>query len=254
MFIAADRETLRARLIETARVHSDIETAALLGSAARGEEDRWSDIDLALGLGPGVDPKTAADTWTELVEQTNPVVDHLDIEAAGGLYRVLLLASTLQVDLSFWPHGQLPASNDSVHVLFGDTASQTAPAQAAKDLSSHVRTSWLYALHVRCALGRGRTWQALWMLDGIRNHVITLLCLRHGLPSAEGRGVDRLPPAVLKDLSQTLPGGLDPSSITLSFRRLTNLLAREAEQQALPLPTGLWTVLDELVGDGEPVN
>lgn len=143
MFNVADREKLRARLVEVARDHRDIEAAALLGSAARGQEDRWSDIDLALGLAPGVDPHAAAESWTAVVEQTEPVVDHLDIEASGGLYRVLLLASTLQVDLSFWPHGHLPAGDSSVQVLFGDTATPTAPALAEEDLSSRVRMSWV---------------------------------------------------------------------------------------------------------------
>lgn len=250
MFNVADREKLRARLVEVARDHPDIEAAALLGSAARGEEDCWSDIDLALGLAPGVDPHSAAETWTALVEHTEPVIDHLDIEAAGGLYRVLLLASTLQVDLSFWPQGHLPAGDSSVQVLFGDTAPPAVSARAGEDLSSHVRMSWLYALHVRSALGRGRTWQALWMLEGIRNQVVALLCLRHGLPSVEGRGVDQLPAAVLRDLTETLPDGLETGSIVHSFRRLIRLLAREAEQHALPVPAELWPVLDDLVKDG----
>ncbi len=197
MFKVADREKLRARLVEFARRHPEVEAAALLGSAARGEEDRWSDIDLALGLAPGVDPVHAAETWTTVVEQTEPVIDHLDINASGGLYRALLLASTLQVDLSFWPHGHFPTGGSPVQVLFGQPDPPLASVEAEDDLSGHVRMSWLYALHLRSALGRGRLWQALWMLEGIRNQVIALLCVPYGLPAAEGRGVDRLPPAVL---------------------------------------------------------
>lgn len=252
MFNVADREKLRARLVEVARHHPDIETAALLGSAARGEEDRWSDIDLALGLAPGVDPVQAAKTWTTVVEQTEPLVDHLDINASGGLYRVLLLASTLQVDLSFWPHRHFPTGSSPVKVLFGHPDLPQISVEPQNDLSVHVRMSWLYALHLRSAVGRGRSWQALWMLDGIRNQVIALLCVRYELPAAEGRGVDRLPLAVLSELADTLPKDIDTASIIHSARRLVLLLVQEAERQSLLVPVGLAQVLEELTSDSTP--
>lgn len=187
-----------------------------------------------------------------MVEQTEPVIDHLDINASGGLYRALLLASTLQVDLSFRPHGHFPTGGSPVQVLFGQPDPPLASVEAEDDLSGHVRMSWLYALHLRSALGRGRIWQALWMLEGIRNQVIALLCVRYGLPAAEGRGVDRLPPAVLSELAETLPKNFDTASILRSARRLVLLLVQEAERQALVLPAGLGQVLDELTSDRTP--
>lgn len=48
MFTPDEREHLREKLIQTARADDEVAGAALVGSAARGREDAWSDIDLAL--------------------------------------------------------------------------------------------------------------------------------------------------------------------------------------------------------------
>lgn len=81
------------------------------------------------------------------------------MHASGALYWVFLLASTLQVDLSWWPHGQLVTGGVPIRLLFGQADDTTAPA--AEDARQHVRMTWLYALHARSALARGRNWQAI---------------------------------------------------------------------------------------------
>lgn len=55
MFSAAERTTIRAELIALAERDPRIIGAALAGSAARGTEDAWSDIDLLLQLDPAAD-------------------------------------------------------------------------------------------------------------------------------------------------------------------------------------------------------
>lgn len=52
MISAADRTEIRCALTEAAQMDPRIAGAALAGSAARGTEDRWSDIDLTLQTGP----------------------------------------------------------------------------------------------------------------------------------------------------------------------------------------------------------
>ena len=54
MFTEQEREALRTELTGFARADVWVVAAASLGSAARGELDRWSDVDLALRLAPGV--------------------------------------------------------------------------------------------------------------------------------------------------------------------------------------------------------
>lgn len=153
--------------------------------------------------------------WTELVAQSGLVVDHLDIRASGVLYQVLLLASTLQVDLSFWPHGQPLAGGAPVDVLFGEFAiSPVAVAGALEQSHSAVRMGWLYALHLRSALRRGRWWQALWMLQSIRDVVVGLYCQRLDLPQSDGRGVDRLPADLIEGLVRTHPSRVESEQLS----------------------------------------
>jgi len=48
MFDVEERERVRERLVERAHADNRIVSAALVGSLALGEGDRWSDIDLSL--------------------------------------------------------------------------------------------------------------------------------------------------------------------------------------------------------------
>jgi predicted nucleotidyltransferase len=247
VFDVVAREALRTRLVLRAQDDGQIAGAALLGSAARGEEDRWSDIDLALRLVPGAAPELVADAWIDVVAETELVVDHLDVHASGALYRVLLLGSTLQVDLSFWPYDSALAAGAPVEVLFGEVpVTSVEPAHADDQSMTAVRMGWLYALHARSALRRGRVWQALWMLEAIRDVVVGLSCRRLGLPGGEGRGVDRLPAELLAGLARSLTGDVEVQSVWAGFEALVGLLLAEAERQGLPVSSDLARVLTRL--------
>ena len=241
VFIEEEREALRTQLIGFARADSRVVAAASLGSAARGELDRWSDIDLALRLAPGVKADEVVEAWTQRTTRVELVVDHLDIRASGALYRVMLLASTLQVDLSFWPHDQPLAVGAPVAVLFGEFPIGPALSAAGELDRSHsaVRMAWLYTLHLRSALGRGRWWQALWMLQSLRDVVVGLYCQRLGLPQFEGRGVDRLPADLLDGLVRTHPSRVEPAQLSASFEVVARLLLEEAERHGVQVSADL---------------
>lgn len=250
MFDVKAREALRERLVLAAERDDRIAGAALLGSVARGEEDRWSDIDLALRLVSTAELEMVADAWTALVAETDQIVDHLDIRASGALYRVLLLGSSLQIDLSFWPQDQPLADGAPVQVLFGEVpvgpAVPPRPADDGRDSMAAVRMGWLYALHARSALGRGRVWQALWMLESIRNVVVELYCSRLDLPAWEGRGVDGLPAELLAGLTSSVPVLVELDTLWASLKALVVLLLSEAGRQGLPVSTDLARVVTEL--------
>lgn len=248
MFTEVEREALRAQLTGFAQADDRVVAAASLGSAARGELDRWSDIDLALRVAPGVEVDEAVEAWTERAARAEPVVDHLDIHASGALYRVLLLASTLQVDLSFWPHDQPLAAGAPVAVLFGDFPITPVVTEAGELDQSHsaVRMGWLYALHLRSALGRSRWWQALWMLQSIRDVVVGLYCQRLDLPQGEGRGVDRLPAELLEGLVRTHPSRIEAEQLSASFEVVMRLLIEEAERHGVHVSADLAGVMVEL--------
>ena len=102
MFSATERTAIRAELITLATEDPRIAGAALAGSAARGTEDAWSDIDLLLQLDSAADEPTVVDDWSDTIDTRFGVADTLDVFAVGVRYRVFLLRSSLQIDVSFW--------------------------------------------------------------------------------------------------------------------------------------------------------
>lgn len=225
MFTTADRVRLREELIDTARKDGDVIGAALVGSAATGREDAWSDIDLMLQIRDGADPGDVAERWTADCYARHGAVHHLDIIAGGVLYRVFLLGSSLQVDVSFWPHDRFRATEPGFKIVFGTPNPPTEPN--APDPARMIGMSWLYALHARSAIARERHWQATMMLDHLRDEILALACVRLGLNPHHGREADRLPPKVLDALHHARAVSVDRRELDRSKTALLECLAAE---------------------------
>ncbi|WP_076695368.1 hypothetical protein [Tersicoccus sp. Bi-70] len=235
MFSVPERSEIRSRLVERAAADPDIAGAALVASAARGTEDRWSDIDLVLQLRTGVAEPTVVDAWTRYLDRIVGVSDIHDVVAGSVRYRVFLLRSCLQVDVSFWPRDEFRATDTGFRLLFG-TANEPADPRPA-DAGDTIGRGWLYALHARSAVARGRLWQAVTMLDELRNSRIALQCIRAGLDPWHGRGVDQLPPRERQDLetsraTQVTAASLDRSRIHLTRLLLAEIARHDADRSA----------------------
>jgi len=126
---------------------------------------------------------------------------HFDMKSGSWIYRVFLLPSTLQVDLAFVCGSEFRALAPSFRLIYGSSNEpRHAPPPQSSDL---IGLGWLYALHARSSLARQKLWQAEYMISGIRDHVLALACLRHGLSPAHGRGIDQLPRQVTAQLENT---------------------------------------------------
>ncbi len=252
MFTVAQRERIRDGLVRAAREDERITAAAFVGSAAVDREDRWSDIDLALRIRPDLEPGPVARHWTERMYADHGVVHYVDVWAGPALYRVFLLPSTLQVDLSFRPSRAFAASGPAFRLLFGEK--NDAPMPPPPSTEALVGMGWLYALHVRSSLARGRRWQAVYMLDALREQVVALACLRFGLPTHEGRGVDDLPPEETDLLADALVASPEPPDLHRAFASTACLLLEEARRVDAGLASRLAPPIEELVrsSDGPP--
>jgi len=250
VFTPASRIALRDWLVDLARNDERITAAAILGSAAEEREDRWSDIDLALRLAAGEDVAEVAESWTALIQERSDVVTHLDLWLRGALYRVFVFADTLQVDLSFWTDESFAAHGPRFRLLFGETNDPVpvTPPAAGEVLG----LAWLYALHVRSSIARRRAWQAVYMLNAVREQTIQLACLRHGLPTNEGRGVDELPRALTRTLAETMPTSTHPDELQRAFGALTALMLGEATYVDRELARRLDPLMTELVRSSQP--
>jgi len=228
MFTPETRQRLHETLIAKARSDERITAAAVVGSASVGREDRWSDIDLALGLAETAEMSEVIADWTEEMYRDHGAVHHLDVWRGPSCIRVFLLADTLQVDIAFRPPPDFRATSSTFRLLFGEASDQ--PPAPPPDADELIGLGWVYALHVRSSLERGRVWQAEYMLSHMRAQVLALACLRHSLPTYEGRGIDDLPLNATESLTEILPRSLDVSELKRAFRTTRDALLDEIAQ------------------------
>jgi len=210
MFTEQDREALRWQLIEAGGADPRITGVAITGSASVDKEDPWSDIDLGFGVDVDAEVDAVLGDFSERMYRDHQALHHLDVLTESWIYRVFLLPNTLQVDLAFAPAADFGARAPTFRLVHG-VASELphVPPPKAVDL---IGWAWLYALHARSSIARGMPWQAEYMISAMRDQVLALACLRHGLPAWEGRGMDGLPADVLMPLQDALVVILKPRS------------------------------------------
>jgi len=225
MFTPEERDRLRSNLLERASGDQRISGAAITGSAADGREDQWSDIDLAFGVSDAAEMPNALADWTSHMYHQHLALDHLDVLSGAWVYRVFFLPSTLQVDLAFVPAAEFRALAPTFRLMFGRANEpRHIPPPQSKDA---IGFGWLYALHARSCIARGKLWQAEYMISGIRDNALALSSIRHGLPAAHGRGMDLLPRGVTAQFEGSLVRQLDTGELLRAFRVVIHGLLME---------------------------
>ena len=84
------------------------------------------------------------------------------------------------------------------------------------------------------------------MIGLLRDQVLSLACVRLGLPAREGRGIDRLPDDVTRPLEAALIGGVERDRLVRAFAAATEGLIREIRSFDEALATRLTPTLAEL--------
>lgn len=217
---------MRATILEAAQSDGRISGGAITGSAAGGTEDEWSDVDVAFGVRQGGSVDGVLADFTALMYRRFDARHHVDVRVGNWIYRVFLLATTLQVDIAVAPQPEFGARAPTFRLVFGEAADLPKPSPAGAE--GLIGLAWLYALHVRSSLERGKLWSAEYMLSQLRDQILALACLRHGLPVAEARGVDRLPVEVTRPFEETLVRSLGEHELRRAFTAAVNRLLVEA--------------------------
>lgn len=244
MFTPAERDSIRTRILDYGRADERISGGAVTGSATGGVQDAWSDVDLAFGVRDGSAIGEVLADWTAMMHREHGALHHVDVVVGAWTYRVFLLASTLQVDIALAPAAEFGPRAPTFKLAFGESV-QLPPARRAST-EEVVGMGWLYALHVRSSLERGRVWQAEYFMGCLRGEVIKLACLRHGLPASEGRGADRLPEDVKAALAATLVGSLLERDLRRAFVAAIGAFVIETRAADPALAGRLEPVLREL--------
>lgn len=226
MFRVEDRNRIRDRVLELAASDARVVAGAVVGSLALSEGDRWSDLDLTFAVAPGVPVLDVLTEWTRTLLGEFDAVHLFDLPAGASLYRVFLFPGCLQVDLSFTPASAFGATGPKFRLLFGDAVEKPyTPEQSPQELFGYAVH---HALRARFCLLRGRVWQAEYWISGIRDNALALACLRHGLPSRNGRGYDDLPADVRVPFTEALARSLEPDELLRALTAAIDGLLREA--------------------------
>jgi len=245
VFTIEERDRVRGRLLELAEADPGIPAAAITGSSAVGKEDEWSDIDVAFAIDSELEP--ALERWTERLYDDFGALHHWDLPWGSTVYRVFLLPGCLEVDIAFTPAADFGPRGPNWSTVFGETV-EVAP-NAPPDPDNLVGLGWHYVLHARTCIERGKPWQAVWLIDGVRDYILTLACLRLGHPPRFAKGADLLPPGISEPLKGTLVRSLDVGELSRALSAAAAALVAELELTDPELAARLQPTLIELAPD-----
>jgi len=246
VFTVEQRDALRERVLALAQNDKRVVAGAAVGSLALGGGDRHSDLDLTFAVADGVPVSEVVDGWTRTLEDDLDAVRLVDLERGPTTYRVFLLKDLLQFDLSLTPAARFAPAGPRFRLLFGEIAegqSNTAQPPTAHDLFG-----WgvIYALHVRACIERGRVWQAEHYIGAVRDHALSLACLRLGVPAVQARGYDDLPADVLSGFEESRVTSLEPERLRSALAATVRALMREGKVGDVPIANEVAKRLAEL--------
>jgi hypothetical protein len=224
MFTLEQRDALRERVLRIAEEDERVAAGAAVGSLAVDAGDRFSDVDLTFGIADHVQVPDVLDDWTRTLFDELDAVPLAELERGPTTYRVFLLEDALQLDLSMTPAAQFRPTGPRFRLLFGETAageSETPTPLAAGDLFLPTPPvagdifGWgvIYALHARACIERGRSWQAEHYVGAVRDHALSLACLREGRPAVQARGYDDLSAETLARFEDAHVGAVEPAAL-----------------------------------------
>jgi len=246
MFSPDEREHLRILLLDRARADARISGAAITGSASRGAQDCWSDVDLFFGVADGTALQTVLDDWSGFMYAAQGALHHFDITSGSAIYRVFLLPKCLEVDLAFTPANEFGARGPNFQTVFGQP--NQVPQMKKADPNHLIGLAWHHVLHARMFIERKKVWQAEYWISAIRDYTLALTSLRFGKPSDYSKGADDLPSEITAPLEATLVRDLSVEELRRALRAAVEGLLRELSETNGQIADRLGSPLRELVG------
>lgn len=226
VFSVQDRDRVREHVLQLAATDARVVAGAMVGSLALGEGDRWSDLDLTFGVADDVSLLDVLEDWTRNIVAAFNAVQLFDLPSGASIYRVFLLPGCMQFDLSFTPASQFGALGPKFKLLFGNAVDKPI------GVSSSAHELFGYAVHhalrARFCIERGRYWQAEYWISSTRDYALSMACLRLGLPTHYGRGVDALPFDVHERFRFGLVTSLERDELLRALSHTIEGLVREA--------------------------
>lgn len=228
MFSVQDRDRLHGRILEMAKADTRVVSGAVVGSLALSNGDRWSDLDLTFAVSDEFSIYDVLEEWTQLIFKEFGAAHLFDLPSGPSIYRVFLIPTCLQFDLSFTPASKFGATSPKFRLLFGSAVERSfhQPPSAHELFGYAVH----HALRARFCIERGRYWQAEYWISSLRDYALNLACLRRGLPANNARGYDDLPSEVQALFIKSFTPSLDPKELLNALGHVIDGLLQEAEE------------------------
>jgi hypothetical protein len=237
-----ERDRVRERLLAQAEADPLVVGAAVTGSHAIGGADEWSDIDLVFAIRGEL--AAAMQAWTDRLYREFSALHHWDLPLGGTVYRVFLLPGWLEVDIAFAPAAEFGPRGPTWRTVFGTPADVPPPPPARADNVAGL--AWHHVLHAHVSIERGKPWQAEYWISAVRDHVLTLACLRLGFPASYAKGADLLPAELTAPLHATLVRSLDHAELRRALAAAAAALAAELDRTDPALAGRLRPMLTDL--------
>ena len=162
VFMPEDGDVLRERLLSMASSDDRVVGGAVLGSLARGAGDEWSDLDIMFAVAEGLSVSEVLDDWTVPLARDLGATKLFDLPSGAAVYRVFLLRSSLELDLSMTPASEFRPTGPSFRTSSTSQASVAgSTGTTAEDSMSCLATSlmratvhWLHRSRRRSSGGR----------------------------------------------------------------------------------------------------
>lgn len=257
MFTVGERDALRETVLGFAHDDERVAAGAIVGSLAiDGGGDAFSDLDLTFGVADGASVLDVLDDWTRRLTEDLDAVMLVELRRGPITYRVFLLPEMLQLDLSMAPMADFRPAGPRFRLLFGRIAPDDPGTPPVTTGELFIATpaiaadvfGWaaIYAVHAHRCIERQRVWQAEHFIGAVRDHALSLACMREGVPAVQGRGSDDLSHGSLVRFEDTHIGGLDPDDLRRALRAAVRALIAEGEDAELPDVGGVRDRIAEL--------
>jgi hypothetical protein len=244
VFTVEQRDALRERVLRLAQEDERIVAGAAVGSLAVDTGDRFSDLDLTFGVAEHARMADVLADWTQTLVDELAAVQLAELERGPTTYRVFLLPDLLQLDLSMTPAAMFRPAGPRFRLLFGETAaggSEGPAPSVAGDLFLSTPAvaedifGWgvIYAVYARTCVERARVWQAEHYVGAVRDHALSLACLRQGLPAVQARGYDDLSAETLARFQDAQICTVEPGVLRAALDGSVLALMREGAEARL---------------------
>jgi hypothetical protein len=237
VFTVEQRDALRDRVLRLGEADHRVVAGAAVGSLAVERGDRYSDLDLTFAIADAVPVADVLNDWTRTLSEELDAIHLVDLVQGPTTYRVFVLPDSLQFDLSMTPAARFRPKGPRFKLLFGETAPEESNAPSQPPATPNDLFGWgiIYGLHARACINRGRVWQAEHYIGAVRDHALTLACIREGRQAVQARGYDDLSAETLLRFEGTHVGAVQPDGLLrAALAAAVRALLREGVDAGLP--------------------